>query len=71
MNSRAFRLAPLRSARVSAVQWTTGTPAARAAASQLGAVLHDAAFFASAASMGNADSSPTTPFWTSCSTSAV
>src|SRR5918995_919689 len=71
MNNRAFRFAPFRSARVSAVQWTTGTPAARAARARSAQCFTTPAFVASAASMGSAEVSPTTPFWTSCSTSAV
>ncbi len=70
-NSAAFWFAPLPSSRVSAVQWNTGTPSRRAAPASAAQCGMRSTAAAAAVSAGNAECSPTTPFCTSWSTSAV
>src|SRR4051812_12379872 len=70
-NSRALRLAPVASSRVSAVQWKTGTPAARAATASAAQCGTRSTRAPAAASSGSTDGVPTTPFCTSWRTSAV
>src|SRR5258706_4280583 len=70
-NKRALWFAPLRSSRVSAVQCTTAIPAARAARASRAQLPTRSTAAAASASAGKTDGEPTTPFWTSCNTSAV
>ena len=66
---RAFEFAPRPSARRSAVQWTTWTPAPRAASARR--AMFPSTGAAASARAGSCERSPTIPRWISCVTSAV
>ncbi len=70
-NSLEFRLAPNPPGRFSAVQWTTVRPAARAARTTVVTCPIRSTLAPASARAGNPDSGPTTPRWTSCTSTAV